>query len=1075
VPTPKAGESVERELKGGEAHLYEMSVTANQFVRVVVEQRGIDVIVALVGQDGAKLLEVDRPNGSNGPEELFWIAAGPEKYRLEVRALERDAPAGKYRLKIAEGRQSAEREQKILTAQEALIRGDGLRAQKAPEPDRDAAQSFGDALRLWLEAEESSSAAYAAGQLARTYRDLGDNRKASEAYRQAASLHRAAKDQYGELEALRSLGGFNLSIREDAAALECYQQALALAKAVGSKSVEAATLNDIGIASSNVLGSEKALEYFEQALTLRRSIGDRSGEGVTLYNIADTYWGFKEYQKSLNYGFQALDIFRALGDRFGQAKTLYHIGWVYFSTTENKKAVEYLQQALPLFRALGNRAEELFTLDTLARASANSGNHWKALEYVQQKLPLLKAAGDEAGVAEAESIIGILYSELGEPQKALPYLQSALQLQREARNQREAAITLNGLGWLYYTQGDGQKAAANYRESLSIWKTLRDADWQAKVLYNLAELECIKGDWAEAEKLLTEVLDLEESHLAAGFLSGAEREKKFLLGQNIRSLQLSISVNAQRAPNDPGAARLAMTTLLRRKGRILDSLTEEYAALRRNASAETLALLDGLNQQVSRQTQLKLRRPGDMSPRDHEALINESQAKIEELQSRLKTSSLEYGRQSEKVTLEAVQQNIPEDAALVEFTLWVPFDRAKREVNKFGKPRYVAYVLFGRGNPQLVELGDAVEVSLLAIKLRNLQREPFAGIPEIKRAARELDELIMRPIRGLLGGRTRLLISPENQLNLVPFAALVDDRGQYLVKNYSISYLTSGRDLLRLQHARHANDPPLIIANPDFENTEGRSSGKSLPSAQSRSGLPADAKWSPLPGTESEARAIKNLLPTANLRVGAEATEAEVKRANAPSILHLATHGFFRADIPREKTSLLATLWAALGADDEDAARRENPMLRSGLALAGANQRRSGEEDGVLTALEMAGLNLWGTRLVVLSGCQTGDGDVETGEGVYGLRRAVVLAGAEAQVMSLWKVDDGVTAGLMAEYYTNLLKKNRGRADALREVQLLTLANRNTHHPYYWAGFIESGAWTEVNDLDAPQTRTGKQ
>jgi CHAT domain-containing protein/Tfp pilus assembly protein PilF len=1074
VPTPKADESVERELKGGEAHVFEIVATANQFVHVVVDQRGIDVVVALFGPDGAKLLEVDRPNGSNGPEELFWIAAERGKYRLEVRALEQSAPAGKYRLKITEGQQSAAREQKILTAQEALRRGASLRAQATPESVRDAAKSFADALSLWSEAGESSSAAYAAGQLARTYRDLKDSQKASEAYRQALSLHRAAADRYGELEALRSLGDFDLSIREYRAALEYYQQALALAKAVGSKSVEAATLNDLGIVATYELGTDKSREYFEQALALRRSIRDHSGEAITLLNLGSTYWDYKEYQKSLNYSFQALDIFRQLGDRFGQAKTLYHIGWVYFSTRENKKAVEYLQQALPLFRALGNRAEELSTLDTLARASANGGDHRKSLEYVQQKLPLLKAAGDAEGVAEATNTIGVLYSELNEPQKAVPYLQSALQLHREAKNRREEAITLNALGWVSYVQGDNEQAAANYQAALSIWRTLRDEYWQAKVLYNLAELECSRGNWAEGERLLAETLDLEESRLSTAFLSGAEREKKSALSEYIRTPQLSIAINAQRGPDDAQAARLAMTALLRRKGRVLDSIAEEHSALRRNPSAETAALLDRLNQLVSRQAQLKLQKPENISPGDYEAQLNELQEKIEELQLKLNAPRLEYRGQGREVTLEAVQQQIPADAALVEFTLWLPFDRAKREMNKFGKPRYVAYVLFGSGNPQLIDLGDDREISLLAVKLHNLLKQPLAEIAEVRRAARELDDLILRPVRRRLGGRTRLLISPEKYLNLVPFAALVDERGRYLINNYRISYLTSGRDLLRLQLSRRANDPPLIIANPDFENTAGRRSGESLPSAQSRGGLLSGMKWAPLPGTESEAQAIKKLLPAANLRMGAEATEAEIKRANAPSVLHLATHGFFVADLPPEDPAWFALLRFFLQIP-RDVEPREDQMLRSGLVLTGANHKGGGEEDGVLTAMEMAGLNLWGTKLVVLSGCQTGVGDVGAGDGVYGLRRAVVLAGAEAQVMSLWKVDDGVTARLMAEYYTNLLKKNQGRADALREVQLSMLADRDTRHPFYWAGFIESGAWTEVTGLNDSRSQAGKQ
>lgn len=164
----------------------------------------------------------------------------------------------------------------------------------------------------------------------------------------------------------------------------------------------------------------------------------------------------------------------------------------------------------------------------------------------------------------------------------------------------------------------------------------------------------------------------------------------------------------------------------------------------------------------------------------------------------------------------------------------------------------------------------------------------------------------------------------------------------------------------------------------------------------------------------------------------------------------------------------------------------ENPLLRSGLVLAGVKQRQSGlGEDGVLTALEAAGLDLWGTKLVVLSACETGLGDVRNGEGVYGLRRALVLAGSETQVMSLWKVSDAGTRDLMVAYYTRL-RNREGRAEALRQVQLamlrgemLSAANsrnrettdpgrksstKNYRHPYYWASFIQSGDWRSLEN-----------
>jgi CHAT domain-containing protein len=141
----------------------------------------------------------------------------------------------------------------------------------------------------------------------------------------------------------------------------------------------------------------------------------------------------------------------------------------------------------------------------------------------------------------------------------------------------------------------------------------------------------------------------------------------------------------------------------------------------------------------------------------------------------------------------------------------------------------------------------------------------------------------------------------------------------------------------------------------------------------------------------------------------------------------------------------------------------ENPLVRSGLALAGANQP-GGEEDGILTALEAAGLDLWGTRLVVLSACETGVGDVQNGEGVYGLRRAMTIAGAESQVMSLWKVGDRATRDLMAAYYARLIL-GQGRAEGLRKVQLQLLDSPRWGHPFYWASFIHSGEWTPIEEL----------
>ena len=280
--------------------------------------------------------------------------------------------------------------------------------------------------------------------------------------------------------------------------------------------------------------------------------------------------------------------------------------------------------------------------------------------------------------------------------------------------------------------------------------------------------------------------------------------------------------------------------------------------------------------------------------------------------------------------------------------------------------------------------------------------------------------------------------------------------------------MTSGRDLLRLGQRDTAEigkvTAPIVVADPLFRGSRATSTragdtGKATRAFDPRV-LDRDLQFSPLPGTAQEAAALAKILPEARVFTGASASETLLKQSAAPSILHIATHGFFLQ--PRSTARAVASSrGSSTGPPDvRSVLDREDALLLSGLALAGANQRSDGGgEDGILTALEVSGLDLWGTRMVVLSACETGLGDARIGEGVYGLRRALVLAGSESQVVSLWKVSDAATRDLMVAYYQRL-RAGEGRADALHNVQLAMLQGpRKQAHPFFWAGFIESGDW----------------
>jgi CHAT domain-containing protein len=382
------------------------------------------------------------------------------------------------------------------------------------------------------------------------------------------------------------------------------------------------------------------------------------------------------------------------------------------------------------------------------------------------------------------------------------------------------------------------------------------------------------------------------------------------------------------------------------------------------------------------------------------------------------------------------------------------------------------------------ELGDAKAIDAAIAALRKALRDPRRA--DVKRLARSVDAKVFQPFRPLLGGKSRLLISPDGALNLIPFPALVDERGRYAIERYSISYLTSGRDLLRLQVSRESRSGPLVVAAPDFgrrsqvevahsEKQDKDALEEEVREESARSAI-NEFYFPPLPQAAQEGEALRALLPGATLLTKDQATKAALSHVHGPGLLHIATHGFFLEDQQLTSSGERGAQWLtddperALQELEQRGIRIESPLLRSGLALAGANEHKE-DDNGILTALELTGLNLWGTKLVTLSACDTGVGEVKNGDGVYGLRRALTLAGAETQVMSLWAVSDKATRELMVSYYRRL-QEGQGRGEALRQSQLEMLKNVNRRHPYYWASFIQSGEWA---NLEGERTETWRR
>ena len=301
----------------------------------------------------------------------------------------------------------------------------------------------------------------------------------------------------------------------------------------------------------------------------------------------------------------------------------------------------------------------------------------------------------------------------------------------------------------------------------------------------------------------------------------------------------------------------------------------------------------------------------------------------------------------------------------------------------------------------------------------------------------------------------RLLIAPDGKLTLVPFGLLCDVQGQRLSSRAAVSYLTCGREVARETDGISRGRGVVVMAAPDFDADTAERVPTTPVAFADRGAL------APLAGMREEGEDLARLLDHVTLLTGPEATVKALRTVQHPVVLHLATHGIFAPmhEIALHWSTDILSLAGEVVFLSQSAPVAENPMFFSGLALAGAN--RHGHGAGILTAQEIAGLELRGTELVVLSACETGLGTIKDGEEFTGLRRALAIAGAATQVTSLWKVNDDATRALMGQYY-RLLLDDHGRAEALALAQEC-IANDPAHpewcHPFYWAAFVSAGAW----------------
>jgi len=960
--------------------------------------------------------------------------------------------------------------------------------------DQDAIQLYQKAMELYSEGRYDEALPLVERALAISIKTLGTEHSNVALSLNGLALIYVAKGDYGRAEPLYER------------ALAIYSKLSGGAYSDATKKAAttnvATTLNNLAELYKDKGEYARAEPLYQRALSICvNALGAEQPEvATTLNNLADMYRANGDYARAEPLFQRALAIYvKVSPEQPDVALVLNNLAALYSAKGDFARAEPLYLRALAIReKALGPQHRDVaITLNNLADLYREKGNFALSAGLLERALAIhVKLDPQHPDVAIVLNNLASLYLLRGDYARAEPLYLRALEINVKALGPEhlEVSRSLNNVAAVYHAKGDDARAENLYLRSLGIREKVLGPDHflVATTLNNLADVYRAKGDLTRAVQVWARGLEVRERNVYLIFASGSEDQKQLYLNTLTGETHATVSLHVRSAPGDEQAAKLALTTILRRKGRALDAMTDQIARLRQRASPADAQLLDQLAAGRSQLATLQLSGAGQLTPAERQAAIARLAGTVSRLEDQVSRRSAQFRVLSQPVTLDAVRQALPADAALVEIVVFKPFNgKAVKASDRFGAAQYVAYVLKRDSpSPTFIELGAADSIDADVGKLRAALHDPDRA--DVKDLARALDERVMRPVRRLLGATRHVFLSPDGALNLIPFAALVDERGQYLVENYTLSYLSSGRDLLRLQVPRVNRGAPVVMGDPLYDMVQGRQTPFAGPNDSTSQKTPnrrsvdfTKLTYDPLPGTAEEARALQTLLPGAQLLLQQQATEAALKQVGAPRVLHIATHGFFLPDQPTDDGAAEARALTMERERQRPAPPQENPLLRSGIVLAGVKQQSSGlGEDGVLTALEAAGLDLWGTQLVVLSACDSGLGEVRNGAGVYGLRRALVIAGSETQVMSLWHVNDVATRDLMTGFYKRL-RAGEGRAEALRQVQLEMLAGKDSEqsggsrgvkvakrptgatsftHPYYWAPFIESGAWTSMGE-----------
>jgi filamentous hemagglutinin family protein len=836
---------------------------------------------------------------------------------------------------------------------------------------------------------------------------------AAQYWRQSLLIAQKNGDRQGEEQALLNLGLAYLYVGDYSRAIEYYQQSLKIARELGNRTKEGVAFGGLARAYIDSGNYSQAIEYYQQSLRIARELGERQQEGMAFSGLGRAYTDLGDYRQAIKYYQQSLSIARSLSDAREEGIALDGMGNINQALGDYVTAIEYHQRALAIKRNLGNRAAEAQTLGSLGNAYEALGDYTKANEYYEQTLATVRTIADRKTEGIILQALGTIQANLGENAKAIRYYKQSLATAQAIGDRQNEGSTLGNLGFIYYVQGDYTKALEYSQQSLEIIRQVGDRRTAGAVLGNIGLVYEKLGD-------LPRAIEYHKQSLETAQTIGDRKGEWVTLAQLGNALFQS--GNIREAEKKLRAAIEVLESLRPRlddmhKVSIFDTQVLTYALLQQIlvAQGKPEAALEIAERGRARAfVELLAQR---LSPATTKSTSNIAPPTIEQIKkiARERNATLvQYSIVPENFLLQGKRQGVPSELFIwvIQPTGEVVFRqvdlkplRQQQNLTLNGLVAAMRCFNFRACQKRAITRGELQPFNL------TLQNQRIVSRPQVQSTdqyLQQLHQLLIEPINDLLptDPNAHVIFIPQEQLFLVPFGALQEKDGKFLIENHTILTAPSIQ-VLELTHQQRqrigkGRGESLVVGNP------------TMPAI----GQPPE-QLSSLPDAEEEAKAIAPLLKT-NALIGNQATKlAILQQMPKARIIHLATHGLMNNE----------------------------QGLKSAIALA-----PSGEDNGLLTAEEILNLKL-NAELVVLSACNTGRGKI-TGDGVIGLSRSLISAGVPSVIVSLWSVPDSPTAFLMTEFYRQL-QQNPDKAQALRQAMLSTI--KQHPDPQDWAAFTLIG------------------